>query len=197
MDQDLKERLEAQKTNQIAQQSQSAAVRAQMQDEQRRIKNPEFLKQLQEPDVDSDLWDWLEDEIGPALSGSHILGVRDESYEEQQHLLNRNKAERWVSERTPGRLLRENPHMLAQAQGVTGWRQSEGPESDPEFREPLTSRKKRVLRAAAEVVTTKETMAIEGRGIDATSTATVENRTVTNEQQEAKGIKDRAAGVFR
>jgi len=197
MDQDIQDQINAQKQSSIEQQSQAAAVKAQMQQEQKRIKNPEFLKQLQEADLDSDVWDWLEAEIGPALSGSHILGVRDESYEDQQHLLNRNKAERWVAEGSPGRLLKENEEMLAQAQGVTGWEQGSGPEADPQYRAPHTSSEKRVLRGAAEVITTRQTLSIGGRGVDAVSTATVENRTVTNEEEEASGVTGRAKEVFK
>jgi len=197
MDQDIQDQINAQKQSSIEQQSQAAAVKAQMQQEQRNIKNPEFLKQLQEADLDSDVWDWLEAEIGPALSGSHILGNRDEDFELQQHMLNQNKAERWVAEGNPGRLLKENEAMLAQAQGVTGWEEGSGPEADPQYRAPHTRSEKRVLRAAAEVITTRQTLSIGGRGVDAVSTATVENRTVSNEEKEASGIKERAARVFR
>lgn len=197
MNQEQKEALTEQHNLQIEQDSHRAAVKGVAQEQQKFHKNPEFLKQLQDPDVDSELWDWLEDEIGPPLSGSHILGQRDESYEEQQSLLNRNKVQRMVAERTPGRLLKENPRMLAQAQGVSASEQHPDPTQHPEFREPLTSRKERVLRDAAEVITTRQTMSIGGRGVDAVSTATVENRTVTNEQKEASGVTSRAKEVFK
>lgn len=174
-----------------------AATQMAAEEARHRVKNPEFLKQLQDPDADTDLWNWLEDEYGPTMSGSHILGHRSEHYEEQQDLLNRNKAERMVAERSPGRLLRENPRMLALAQGIQGTDNHPDPTTNPAFREPLTSRKKRVIRDAAEVMTTRQTLSIGGRGVDAVSAATVENRTVTNEEQDSKGIRGRAKEVFR
>jgi len=197
MEQDRQQAMQNQHEMNLEQSSHSAAVQAQLENEQRRVENPEFLKQLQDPDVDSELWDWVEAEIGPPLSGAHILGVRDESYEEQQELLNRNKVRRLEAERTPGRLLRENPRMLAQAQGITGTKQYPDPTTHPQFRDPLTSRKKRVIRDAAEIMTQRQSLSIGGRGIDAVSTATVENRTVTNEEQEASGIRGKASEVFR
>ena len=174
-----------------------AATQMAAEEARHRVKNPEFLKQLQEADVDTDLWDWVEDEFGPTLSGSHILGHRSEHFEEQQDLLNRNKVERMVAERSPGRLLRENPRLLALWQGIRGTKKNPDPTTNPEYRGPLTPRKKRVVRDAGEVVTTRQTLSIGGRGVDAASAATVENRTVTNEEQESSGIASKAKGVFR
>lgn len=188
--------MEDQHRHRIEENSQRAAVQATIEDEQRRVKNPEFLKQLQDPDADTEVWDWVESEFGPLFSGAHILGQRSESYEEQQELLNRNVVKRMEAEGTPGRLLRENPRMLAQAQGLTGTEEYPDPTENPEFREPLSSRDKRAIRNAAEILTTRQTLSIGGRGVDAVSTATVENRTVTNEETEARGIKGRAKKVF-
>jgi hypothetical protein len=189
----------AQLKNEMQQQQDSnrAAMSAIAQEEMEYYKNPEFLKQLQDPDVDTELWDWVEDEWGPAFSGAHILGQREESYEEQQSLLNRNAAERMIAERTPGRLLRENPRMLAISQGITGTDEHPDPTNHPAFREPLTTRKERVVRSSAEVMTNRQTLSIGGRGIDAVSSATVENRTVTKNEEEAKGATGRVKEVFR
>lgn len=176
---------------------QRAATQIAAEEAQHRVKNPEFLKQLQDPDVDSDLWNWVEDELGPPLSGAHILGNRSEHFEEQQSLLNRNKAQRMVAERSPGRLLREHPRLLALAQGIRGTKQHPDPTKHPEFRDPLTPRKERVIRDAAEVMTNRQTLSIDGAGLDATANATVENRTVTNEERDEGGLKSRAKEVFR
>lgn len=163
----------------------------------RRIENPEFLKQLQDADVDTDVFDFIEDEYGPVFSGAHIIGNRSEHFEEQQDLLNRSKAERMVAEATPGRLLAANPHMHALAQGIRGTADYPDPTDNPAYRAPASSVEKRVFRDASEVATSRETLAIEGRGLDAVATATVENRTVTNEEQESSGIVGRAKGVLR
>jgi len=181
----------------LEEQSQRMAASMAAEKQQETIQNPEFLKQLQDPDANTDLWDWVEDEIGPPLSGAHILGNRDDHYEEQQELLNRNLVERLIAERTPGRLLRENPRMLALAQGIQGTPQYPDPTNNPRYRAPLTSRKKRVLRQAAEIITQRQSLSIDAEGLNAASTATVENRTVTNEEQEASGATSKLKGVFK
>lgn len=181
----------------LERQSHQAATRVATEQDREKIKNPEFLAQLQDADVDSDLYDWVEDEFGPVFSGAHILGDRGEYYEEQQEFLNRNKVERMVAERKPGRLLRENPKLLALAQGFQGTREKPDPTDHPEFRTPISSRKRRVVRDAGEIATTRQTLAIGGRGVDAVATATVENRTVTNEQRDHNRAAEKAKEVFR
>lgn len=161
------------------------------------IQNPEFLKQLQDPDVDTDLYDWLEDELAALLSGAHILGQRGEHYEDERSLLNRNVVERLIAERTPGRLLAENPRMYALAQGIQGTAQYPDPTTNPKYREPLTSRKRRVIRDVAEVLTTRQSLSIGGAGVDAVATATIENRSLSNEEAEATGALAKAKGVLR
>lgn len=174
-----------------------AATQVAAKNEEQYLKNPEFLKQLQDPDVDTDLFDWVQDEFGPVFSGAHILGNRSEHYEHQQELLNRNKVERMVAERSPGRLLRDNPKMNALAQGIQGTPQYPDPTQNPAYRGPLTSRKERVIRDAGEVMTNRETLSIDARGLDAVATATVENRTVSNEEKKTGGIRGKVSEVFR
>lgn len=163
-----------------------------------KIKNPEFLKQLQDIDLDGDLYTWIEDELGPLTSGAFILGNRARSYEEQQMFLNWNKGERIVTERTPGRLIRENPLLNALMQGLQGTERHPNPTTRPEYRDPLEkSRKKRVIRDSMEPITNFQTLSIDNKGLDAASTATVENRTVSNEEQEQAGVGGRIKEVFR
>lgn len=192
------QRQQLREQNELYKDRQSHQVAAQMAAEDKRhLKNPEFLKQLQDPDVDTDLWDWIEDEMGPTLSGAHILGNRSEHYEEQQELLNRNKVERTIAEREPGRLLKENPLLNALAQGIRGTKEWPDPTQNPAYREPLTSRKQRVIRDTGEVMTNRETLSIDARGLDAVATATVENRTVSNEEKQKQGIRGKVGEVFR
>jgi hypothetical protein len=197
MDADQKAAMDEQHTNRLEEQSAQVATQMAAKQAEHTVQNPRFLQELKDADVDSDVFDWISDELGPLLSGAHILGNRGEHYEEQQELLNKNKVERLIAEGTPGRLLRENPAMAAQAQGVTGWTLAEGPHDHPDYRPPLASQDRRVLRDLAEVLTTRETLAIEGRGLDAVATATVENRTVSNEESEQSGVTSRAKEVFR
>lgn len=176
---------------QLESQSHQEAARVAAAQAKETIKNPEFLAQIQDSDIDTELYDWVEDEFGPVFSGSHILGNREDHFEEQQEFLNRNKVERVIAERTPGRLLREDPRKLALAQGITGTEQYPDPTTNPQFRAPLTSRKRRVIRDSAEVATTRQTLAMNMGAIDAVANATVENRTISNEERD----ESRAAGV--
>jgi hypothetical protein len=165
--------------------------------QQERVENPDFLGKLQDADIDTALFDWLEDEIGAPTSGAHIIGNRGEHYEEYAELADKNWAERIIAERTPGRLLRENPMMLALSQGIRGTEDHEDPTKNPRYRKPLTAKKKRALRDAAEVLTNRKSLSIDGRGLDAVSTVTVENKTVQQEEEEATGVTGKVKGVFR
>lgn len=179
------------------QQEHRAAVQMASEEQQRTVKNPEFLSQLQESDLDTDLFDWVEDEIGILASGSNIKGVRQEGYAEQQDLLMKNAIERVVAEGNPGRLLRENPRMYAQAQGVTGTAQYPDPTDHPEYVEPISSKQRRGLRHAKDAIVNHQSLSIEGRGVDAVANATVERRSVEQNETEASGLTARAKGILR
>lgn len=192
------EYLKQQNEHKKEQQSSRVGLQMAAESQRERVENPDFLGKLQEADVDTDLFDWVEDEYGPLFSGSHILGNRGEHYEVVAEMLDRNKAERMVAERTPGRLLREHPRMLALAQGIQGSEQFPDPTDHPEFRTPLTDRKKRVLRDAREVATNRKTMSIDHQGLDAVSNVTVENKTVSsNEEQESGSVVGKIKGVYK
>lgn len=188
----LKQQHEMQKDRQ----GQQAAMQMATND-RHRIKNPEFLKQLQDIDLDGDLYGWIEDELGPLTSGAFILGNRSASYEDQQMFLNWNKGERIIAEQSPGRLVRQNPYLNAIMQGIKGTPQYPDPTQNPEYREPLAkSRERRVIRDAMEPITNFQTLSIDNKGLDAAANATVENRTVSNEEQEKAGVGGRIKKVF-
>jgi hypothetical protein len=180
-----------------AQQEHQAAVQMAAEKQQRQVKNPEFLSQLQNADIDTALFDWLNDEIGVLASGSNIKGVRDESYAEQQELLVKNAIERAIAEGTPGRLLRENPRLHALAQGIQGSENHPDPTDNPHYTPPLSSADRRALRQAKDAIVNHQSLSIEGRGIDAVANATVERRSVEQSEQEASGVTSRLKGVLR
>jgi hypothetical protein len=191
-------KLQADKSEQRKQQQEhQAAVQMAAEESRRTVKNPQFLDQLQAADLDTDLFDWLEDEIGILASGSNIKGVRDESYAEQQDLLVKNAIERMIAEGTPGRLLRENPRMAAIAQGLTGTARHPDPTDHPDYTEPMSSSDRRALRQAKDAIVNHQSLSIEGRGIDAVANATVERRSVDQSEAEASGVTGRLKGVLR
>lgn len=197
---DYRERTDVARRSNVAEYAERLGVQAQTEQVSERKFNPDFLGKLQEAGIDTELYNWLENELGPILSGSHILGARSEDYERQQQYLNWNKAERLVAERSPGRLLKRHPGLLASTQGI-----DIGPPSDPlrrdkhpDFNKPITTqRERRVLRDSMEVATTKQTLAIEGKGIDSVTTATSENRTVDSEDQESTGMMARIRNLHK
>lgn len=197
MDADHQQALEQQHEMKMERMGAKEAANAAMQKQQKKIENPEFLGQLQDEDVDTDVFNWVADEAGPVFSGAHILGHRSEHYEEQQDLLNRNKGERLVAEQAPGRLLRENPRLMALSMGLRGTEQYPDPTDRPEFREAMTSGERRVMRDAMEVATNRQSLSIGGRGIDAVSNVTVENRSMAREEKSEDSVAGRVKEVFR
>lgn len=158
--------------------------------------NPGFYKETADLDADTEMYPWLENELGAKASRAHVLGNRPEEFVEQQGLLNRNLAERMISEREPGRLLKKNPSVLAVWQGIDGL--DENLEiDDPDFNAPIThSRERRQYRALAELLTTRESLAVEGRFVDALTKATTETQVRNEREEEKSGVKGRVSKFF-
>lgn len=163
-------------------------------------RNPEFVDEFTDPDADTDVYDWVEDELGPEFSRAHVFGYRDESYERKAEWLDLNAAERLIVERTPGRTLRKHPDVLRVMQDA-----AYDPESDlslqaqrANYRPPATQDQRRVIRAGYEVVTNRKSLSVGGKGTDALTTATAEHRTVHNRDEEEQSRARKAASkLFR
>jgi len=164
--------------------------------EENTAKNPEFLEQFTSVDMDGDLYDWLEAEFGPAVAKVHALGNRSSEYAFGQRLLHRNLAERIIAERTPGRQLRQYPKLHYLAQGCRGLPKGADPTDDPEYRAPLTDRKRRVIRGAAEAVTAHQSKSQDHMGSDAVSTVQTETRTVQDDREEQSAARKVSSKVF-
>lgn len=150
--------------------------------------NPSFLRRIQDADLDSRVHDWLQDEFPALFSGAQIIGQRSSHYEEQQEYLNRAKGERFVAESTPGALLQRHPDIHATMEGA---------EDRDAVVDPISTDEKRVVRAAMEVATGRQGLAVGARGLRSVTTATSETRTVRHEDgDEADGVLDKATGVF-
>ena len=172
-------------------------IQSQHQEIQKRKFNPEFLSQLQDADVDTERFPWLENEFGPVFSGGHILGNRQRTFERQQEYLNANKAERYIAERTPGRLLKRHPKLLALWQGVDETDATGDPTTHPDYNKPIDQQmERRVARDAMEVATTRQSLSVDGKGVDSVTTATTENRTVASDESDSSSVRERIAGFL-
>lgn len=181
-----REQLEAQKEQAEHQAATQAATQAAQQKLQKRLENPDFLAQLKDPDVDSQEYDWIENEMGPRLSGAHILGSRSEEFEDDVKWAMEARQERMIAEGSPGRLC--NGPLLKIAQGVHR-------RQDKTVNEPMLTDERRVLRDAHDVATQMASLSIDSKGIDALTTAT----TVTKREEsteEDRSLSERGANLF-
>lgn len=160
------------------------------------LRNPRFLSEYTDPDADSDLHNWIEDELGPEFSRAHVFGYRDASYERQVKWLSLNAAERFLTERSPGRVLKKNPAVLRVMQGAA-YDPESGETNRERFRPPIHQDQRRVARGGYDVAANRKSLSIEGKGTDATTTATAEHRTVHNkDEEEQKSRARRAASKY-
>jgi hypothetical protein len=183
--------LDDQTASVIKQEGERVGINQQQSEVSQRKFNPGFYQEIADPDTDTDVWDWIHAELGPVLAKPQILGDRDRSFIEQSELLDANKAERIIAESEPGRLLKKNPELHAFWQGVAG--------TDAEdYNAPIDHHdEKRVIRDALELATTRKSLSVNGRGLDALTKATTETNVRKDKEQEKKSIRERLTGVTR
>ena len=196
MDPELRDQMEEQTRQGITQSASAAATQATMAKQRERIQNPNYMAAVEDPDVESAAFDWLEEEFPTWFSGAHTRGFRSQYYEEFAELGNRNRAARLKTERSPGRLVAHDEYLLAVEQGIGRDPQQKHLPDQAAFRRPMRSVDARLVDGAAEVSTNQKSLSVGGRGIDASSTATTENRVVTNDQEESKSTKERLASLY-
>jgi len=189
MNKDEREHMNRREEQQLAASAQQTAMQAAARTQEKTLQNEYFLNELRDADIDSELYDWLEDEYPTLFSGAHAVGNRGDTWDREADLLNFSKRERLKAERTPGRLLKDRPRLLAIAQGYDS-------PNDPEFREPLTPRKERAIYGAAEISSDLMSLAKNRAGLDATTTATTENRVKREsaEQSTREKLSDKIYG---
>lgn len=134
--------------------------------------NPQFFEKLRQPMVDSDKYDWLEDEMGALFAGSHLISNRSENYRRRARWLNRNRVERKIAQYSPGRLCKGSVRKIAQR--VHG-------RDDKNVREPMLSEDRQQMRLAAEAATAYHLLGIDSTGISAVSEATAVSRVEKSE----------------
>jgi len=168
--------------------------------------NPGFYREIADLNIESEQYDWLENELGAKAAPGHILGKRPEEYVFQQMLLNRNQANRMITEGERGRLLKKNPVVDAVFQGLGGkqcveWNEQTQrltltPTAHTNFAAPIeSSAERRQFRDAMDLQTTRESLAVEGEALDALTKATTES-VHRNERDEQETKAGRVASVL-
>jgi len=191
------EQMDKQHQQSMEQRQQQLAAQMARERSQETVRNPNFHSEIGDADVDSDQFDWISDEFGPTFSKAHTHGHFHEDYGLERDILQPNVVERLIAESNPGRSLRENPRLLALAQGIRGSEQYPNPTDDPAFRKPMTAAERRVAREAGKVATVQQSLGADGKGIDSQTTVKTENETITSESEEKRGLRQRIGGVFR
>jgi hypothetical protein len=186
MDEQLEQRLEYENERTASQQAASTAAKAANRKVQKRLENPEFFQQLRDPDVDSEKFDWVEQDLGPLFSGAHLIGNRDEQYEREAKWTNMAEAERIIAEGKPGRLCK-GP-LLEIAQQVHR-------RPDKSATDPYSLDERRVIRDAFEASTSLKSLSVDAKGLESVTTATAVHKTETNEETE-KSMKERGASFL-
>jgi hypothetical protein len=192
MNDDVREQMDAQEERQLTATGAQVGMQTAQRSQEKKIQNEQFLNELRKADIDSEVFDWAEDEFPTWFSGAHAVSNRSETWEEEADLLMMNKRERAFAEQNPGRLLRDRPMLRAIAQGRT--QPDPANPSQPQPTDPMTSEERRVVYGAAEVAADLMSLSKNKAGLDATTTATTETR-VTREQEE-QGTASKVGKVF-
>jgi len=203
-----REQMAAQEAQQMRTGAQQTGLRAALEHTEHTVHNEAFLNELVQADIDSEIWDGIE-EIHPTwFSRAHAVTNRGEDWAIQADLLMMNKRERAVAEARPGRLLRDRPFLRAvmadktppreafQQPGIPGpdehWREKTLAEETP--REPLTSQQKSRIYGAAEV--SADLMALSAGGAGLESVSTVKTETSVRREEEDESTASRVGRVF-
>lgn len=165
---------------------------------QQRIQNPDFFSTVTDADLDSAKHDWLEAELGPELSHAHFIANHGERQENRIEWGSANKAERFITEHNPGRLLagftieingQTHYPALEVAQRVHGRR-------DKDVAKPFVSEDARIARAGFEAVGSYKKLGVNNTGFRGVTEATAVHKQEKTESKE-QSLKEKAGGVFR
>jgi hypothetical protein len=187
---------------QLTASSQSVAMQSAMRKQQEKIQNPNFLEALRDSDLDIEVGDGktLEDLYPTWHSGARAVTNRGDSWDQEADLLMKNKRERRVTQRKPGRLLRDRPFVLATMQGadtpqVDAYESPEIPGNRAHWKQkiatknevdkPFTSTQVSKVYGAAEIAADQMALSRNAAGLEATSTATTETRVTRDETEES------------
>lgn len=175
---------ERQRASNAATEQASAMARQQMEET---LRNPQFAETIRDPDLE----DKYERDVGPDVSKAHAVANLDDADKERNYWLTKNRTERRITESRAGMLLKENPGLLAVAQQA---RKPSGIEAADS--KPMTTKERRKMRGSYEVSHSIKSLGVDAKGLESLTTATAEHRTVTNEQEQSEGVKNRVRAFF-
>jgi len=180
------------------------ALRAAAEHKERTVHNEDFLNELRKADLDSDTFDWIEEEYPSWFSGAHAVTNRGDEWDLEADLIMQNKRERAVAESRPGRLLRGRPFLLASMRG------DETPQLDAydrddvpgernywadivargdETNDPVTSEDMSRIYGAAEVAADLMSLSRNAAGLESVSTVKTETNVRRQEEDESTATR--------
>lgn len=184
---DREEQLSRQRDQQAEGQALGSAQQVASKKLQQRVENPEFFQQLRDPDLadeDSE-YAWLENELAPAFSGTHVIGNRSPEHEQRIEWSMQAQAQRVVSERSSGRLCKGTTHRIAK-----GLHRRDDKRQKPEF----TSDERRAVRDAFEAAKAERSLSVEARGFRGVTEATAVSKVEKQESESSSRLEQ--AGSF-
>lgn len=202
--------LDAQEAQQMRSGANQIAMQAAAQHKERTVHNEDFLNELRKADLDSDTFDWLEEEYPSWFSGAHAISNRGEDWDMEADLIMQNKRERAIAEGRPGRLLRDRPFMLAAMRPntippVDAFARSDIPGDIDHWREWVYSHRKQTFDAisseeqsriygAADVAADLMSLSRNAAGLE--SVSTVKTETNVRREKEDKSTASRLGKVI-
>jgi len=191
--------LQDQSDEQLAASGAQAGMRQAAEKQERTLENEYFLNELRDADLDSEVFDWLEDEYPAWFSGARAVSNREDNWDEQADLIMMSRRERAFAQNNPGRLLEGRPFLRAVSQGADapsaaaferlsvptpseGWKYAVA--ALRTAREPMTSDERATVYNAAEVAADLMAMSKDKAGLEATTTATTETRVRRENEEE-------------
>lgn len=199
MNDDEREYLQAQEDQTLTAAAQQAGLRAAAQHSEQTVHNASFLEELRSADLDEDgQLDSVEDRYPSWFSGAHAVTNRGDDWDLQADLLMMNKRERAVTQRRPGRLLRDRPFLLATMRGddsppLDAYAKDEIPGELGYWRNIINGletsddvvgpEERARIYGAAEVSADLMTLAKNGAGLESVSTVKTETSVQRNEEE--------------
>ena len=199
MNEDARKHMAEQEASQMRGTAQQMGLRAAAESKEHTVHNEAFLRELRQADIDSPIWDWVEDEYPEWFSGAHAITNRAEDWDTQADLLMMNKRERAVAEGRPGRLLRDRPFLHAvmtgkqptpeafAQPGIPGdaetWADRQRTAETPQ--PPITSEEQSRIYGGAEVAADLMALSAGGAGLESVSTVKTETSVRREEEDES------------